>query len=95
MKRLTTLAIALMLSGVFATATLAAQDANQTTPAPEKAQAVEKTKGNEVKKQGESEGLQLQKEYFKKRQDAKARRDAALELRRKNISRGNPGDTGM
>ena len=95
MKKLVTLAIALMLSGLLTTATLAAQGTTPTTPQPEQNQTVGQNQGVDIKGKTESEGSLLQKAYFKKREDAKARRDAALELRQQNISRGNPGDTGM
>jgi len=95
MKKLVTLAMALMLSGSLTTATLAAQDTNLPTPLTEPAPAAGMNQGTNIQGKTESEGSQLQKAYFKKREDAKARRDAALELRQQNISRGNPGDTGM
>jgi hypothetical protein len=98
MKKIATLAIALLLAGALAapglTATAQGQDSN---PAAEQVQSGKtgKAKVQKRKKGAESKGSRLHKAHFDKRAAAKARRDAAIELRNQNISTDNPGNTGM
>jgi hypothetical protein len=98
MRKVTLLATALMLSGLLTTAALA--DAGQgdgKAILPDQAQSAEKGKANVTKgkETAGSEALQAQKDYLKKREEMKARRDAGMEMRRQNIQSNNPGNTGM
>jgi|GEM_PF-1938463 len=86
MKKLFMLAIVLMLSGLLTTVALAAGQGNTATQSDQTQKA---------KKQDESEAQKELKAYIQKKKDAKARQQAAAELRKQNIATDNPGNTGL
>jgi len=89
MKKLITLAMVLMLSGLLATVALAA-DQGDPTRQPDQTQDVKNDQNNE-----EREAQRELKAYFQKKQEAKTRQQAAAELRRQNIATDSPGNTGL
>ena len=99
MKKLTKLAMALVLSGLLTTPVLAADQGQSNAAPPDQTQATSpakaKTEAQIAKKKANSIGLRLQKKHLEQLEAAKARRNAAMELRIQNISTDNPGNTGL
>jgi len=93
MKKLAILTIILMFSGFLTTSLLAAQNSN----AKQAQQGQKAQQGQNVNNgnQEQNKALKLENAYFKKREEAKARRDQAMKLRSRNIMNNNPGNTGM
>jgi hypothetical protein len=94
MKKLMTMTIVLLLSVLLALPALAVKP--EENAAPEQAQDGGQGKGEKVAKDPhESAAFKRQQATVKQREDMKARRDAGMKVRERNVENDSPGKTGL